>query len=102
MRFVHRGMPNTTPVEKPTCKRVCGRGNDHGNTLAFSSSVSVHGARNTSLRAAWRIWPLANQQMAAALDYAGYDYRFEFGAGGHSLFHGGALFAQTLRWLWRD
>jgi enterochelin esterase-like enzyme len=47
-------------------------------------------------------WPLANQQMAAALDYAGYDYRFEFGAGGHSLFHGGALFAQTLRWLWRD
>lgn len=45
-------------------------------------------------------WPLANQQMAAALEYAGYDYRFEFGEGGHSLRHGGALFAETLRWMW--
>ena len=46
-------------------------------------------------------WPLANQTMAAALDFAGYDYRFEFGDGGHNLRHGGALFAETLRWLWR-
>ena len=46
-------------------------------------------------------WPLANQTMAAALDFAGYDYRFEFGEGGHNLRHGGALFADTLRWLWR-
>ena len=46
-------------------------------------------------------WPLANQTMAAALDFAGYDYRFEFGEGGHNLRHGGALFAETLRWLWR-
>ena len=46
-------------------------------------------------------WPLANQAMAAALDYAGYDYRFEFGQGGHSLRHGGALFAESLRWLAR-
>ena len=46
-------------------------------------------------------WPLANQAMAAALDFAGYDYRFEFGEGGHNLRHGGALFAETLRWLWR-
>ena len=46
-------------------------------------------------------WPLANQTMAAALGFAGYDYRFEFGEGGHNLRHGGALFAETLRWLWR-
>ncbi len=46
-------------------------------------------------------WALANQTMADALNYAGYDYRFEFGVGGHSLNHGGALFADTLRWLWR-
>jgi enterochelin esterase family protein len=45
-------------------------------------------------------WPLANQQVAHALEYAGYDYRFEFGTGGHNLRHGGALFAETLRWLW--
>ncbi|MEL7157911.1 MAG: alpha/beta hydrolase-fold protein [Actinomycetota bacterium] len=44
-------------------------------------------------------WPLANQQMAAALDFAGYDVRFEFGTGGHNLRHGGALFADALRWL---
>jgi enterochelin esterase family protein len=44
-------------------------------------------------------WPLANQQVASALEFAGYDYRFEFGVGGHTLAHGGALFADALRWL---
>nr|QQZ52055.1 hypothetical protein JKL49_21880 [Phenylobacterium glaciei] len=47
-------------------------------------------------------WPQGNQAMAKALDWAGYDYRFEFGVGGHSLRHGGAIFADTLRWIWRD
>ncbi len=47
-------------------------------------------------------WPLANQQMASALSYAGYDSRFEFGEGGHSLCHGGSLFADAMRWLWRS
>jgi len=46
-------------------------------------------------------WALANRAMASALEYAGYDYRFEFGTGGHNLNHGGALFADSLRWLWR-
>ena len=46
-------------------------------------------------------WPLANQTMARALEWAGYDVRFEFGVGAHSLRHGGALFAESLRWLWR-
>lgn len=47
-------------------------------------------------------WPLANQQMASALDFAGYDFHFEFGVGGHNLCHGGALFADTSRWLLRS
>ena len=47
-------------------------------------------------------WALANQQMAAALDFAGYACRFEFGTGGHNLRQGGALFADTLRWLDAD
>ena len=47
-------------------------------------------------------WPLANQQMAAALKYKGYDYKFEFGDAGHNLKHGGAVFPDTMRWLWRD
>jgi enterochelin esterase family protein len=48
----------------------------------------------------WGNWPLANKEMAAALEFAGYDVRFEFGTGGHSLRHGGALFADALRWMW--
>ena len=47
-------------------------------------------------------WLLANQQMAAALAYAGYDHQFVVGSGGHSIKHGGALLPDTLRWLWRD
>jgi enterochelin esterase-like enzyme len=50
----------------------------------------------------WGNWPLANQQMAAALKFRGYDYRFEFGDGAHTHTHGGALLPDALRWLWRD
>ena len=46
-------------------------------------------------------WPLANQQMAAALKYMKYDYKFVFGDGGHNRRHGGALLPESLRWLWR-
>lgn len=46
-------------------------------------------------------WPLANQEMAASLSYAGYDYRFDFGQGFHSLRHGAATLPDALRWLWR-
>ena len=46
-------------------------------------------------------WPQANQAVAASLEYAGYDCKFVFGEGGHSLAHGGAVFADALRWLWR-
>ncbi len=47
-------------------------------------------------------WPLANQDMAAALKFAGYDYEFVFGDGGHNGKHGGSIFPDTKRWLWRD
>lgn len=47
-------------------------------------------------------WPLANQEMAAALKFAGYDYKFEFGDGGHNGKHGGAILPDSLRWLWRS
>jgi enterochelin esterase-like enzyme len=46
-------------------------------------------------------WPLANQEMAAALKFAGYDYQFVFGDGGHNGKHGGAILPDSLRWLWR-
>lgn len=47
-------------------------------------------------------WPLANQQMAAALKFAGYDYDFVFGEGAHNGNHGGAIFPDSMRWLWRE
>lgn len=47
-------------------------------------------------------WPLANEDMAAALKWAGYDHKIEWGEGGHSGRHGGAILPETLRWLWRD
>ena len=47
-------------------------------------------------------WTLANLTMASALQFARYDHRFELGAGGHDMLHGGALFPEAMRWLWRD
>jgi enterochelin esterase-like enzyme len=46
-------------------------------------------------------WELANRTVAAALAYHGYDHQLVIGDGGHSLRHGGALFHDTLQWLWR-
>ncbi len=47
-------------------------------------------------------WPLANQQMYAALGYMGYDVRFDFAQGyGHNSDHGGTVFPDAMKWLWR-
>ncbi len=46
-------------------------------------------------------WPLANRQMAAALEFSDYDFQFVFGEGAHNGEHGGAIFPDSLRWLWR-
>jgi enterochelin esterase family protein len=47
-------------------------------------------------------WPLANQSMAAALKFMRYDFRFDFGDGGHNGKQGGATLPDAMRWLWRD
>jgi enterochelin esterase family protein len=47
-------------------------------------------------------WPLANQQMAKALEFKGYDYTFTYGQGFHSGKHGRAILPDSLHWLWRD
>jgi enterochelin esterase-like enzyme len=48
-------------------------------------------------------WPLANQEMAAALKYKDrYDYKFVYGDGGHNGKQGGSILPDSLRWLWRD
>jgi enterochelin esterase-like enzyme len=46
-------------------------------------------------------WWLANQELAAALRFRGYDAHFDWGRGFHSLAHGGTTLPSALRWLWR-
>ena len=46
-------------------------------------------------------WPLANQQMASALRFMGYDHKFVLGDGSHNSRHGVAILPDALRWLWR-
>lgn len=70
-------------------------------TPAKPIRVVLQGGENDGVNA-YGDWPLANKVMADALAFAGYDLKFEFGTGGHSLRHGGAIFADSLRWLWRQ
>jgi enterochelin esterase family protein len=46
-------------------------------------------------------WTVANFDMAMALRFKGYDYRFEYGQGAHDRRHGAAIFPETLRWIFR-
>jgi enterochelin esterase family protein len=62
--------------------------------------VFLQGGSN-DLDVNWGNWPLANQEMAAALKFREYDYKFVFGTGTHSLRHGASIFPDSLRWLWR-
>jgi len=47
-------------------------------------------------------WPINNQVMYEALEFAGYDAKLVMGTEGHNLKHGGAILPDALRWLWRD
>ncbi len=47
-------------------------------------------------------WWIANQDMAAALEYAGYDSKFATGTEAHNNIHGSSILPDSLRWLWRD
>lgn len=47
-------------------------------------------------------WWVANQDLASALEFAGYDLKTAWGDGGHNGKHGGSIFPDAMRWLWRD
>lgn len=47
-------------------------------------------------------WPLGNKDLAAALQFAGYQYKLEMTDGGHSGKWGGELLPDALKWLWDD
>jgi enterochelin esterase family protein len=47
-------------------------------------------------------WPLGNQDLAAALQFAGYKYKLDMTDGGHSGKWGGEMLPDALRWLWNE
>jgi enterochelin esterase-like enzyme/sugar lactone lactonase YvrE len=47
-------------------------------------------------------WPLGNQDLAAALQFAGYKYKLDMTEGGHSGKWGGEMLPEALKWLWDD
>lgn len=47
-------------------------------------------------------WPIANERMASALNYQGYDHKFVYTEGGHNSNEACPLLPDALRWLWRD
>jgi sugar lactone lactonase YvrE/enterochelin esterase-like enzyme len=47
-------------------------------------------------------WWMANQMMERSLTFAGYEVNHVWGEGAHSHQHGGAIFPDAMRWLWKD
>lgn len=56
---------------------------------------------NRSRRPGWN-WVIGNLNLVAALEEKDYDYKYVFGEGSHNGNHGGCIFPDTMRWLWRD
>jgi len=49
-----------------------------------------------------RDWFVQNVRLMEALRDKGYDLNYQWGMGKHSQKHGGAVFPDMMRWLWRD
>ena len=49
-----------------------------------------------------RDWFFQNVRLTEALRDKGYDLNYQWGIGRHSQKHGGAIFPDMMRWLWRD
>jgi gluconolactonase len=47
-------------------------------------------------------WWTANLDMSAALEWAGYEVKHEWGEGGHNSKHAAAIIPDALRWIWKD
>ena len=47
-------------------------------------------------------WFVANQDLAGALKFAGYEHEFVTGTEGHNARHGGAILPDALRFIWKD
>jgi sugar lactone lactonase YvrE len=47
-------------------------------------------------------WWMANQELERSLTFAGYEVKHEWGDGPHNSNHATEIFADAMRWLWKD
>lgn len=47
-------------------------------------------------------WLIANQDMASALEYKGYQYKLIIGPGAHSMKYGASILPDAVKWLWNE
>jgi enterochelin esterase-like enzyme len=47
-------------------------------------------------------WWMANQEMERAFTFAGYEVNHVWGTGGHDSKHATEIFADAMRWVWKD
>lgn len=46
-------------------------------------------------------WYEGNRMLATALDFAGYDARYDWGDGGHNVKRSTEIFGQVMKWMWQ-
>lgn len=79
-------------------------GHQHAIAVRRSETKAIRVALQTGSRDLNTIfgdWRLANETLASALSYGGYDVELVVGEGGHTPYHGAAILPDTLRWLWQ-
>ena len=98
-------------TDNPELRAVCG--NSSGGICAFSVAwnrpdsfrkVLSHIGSFTNIRGGHNYAAMIRQtdkKLAKSLAFKDYDYKLVFGTEAHNGKHGGAIFPDSLRWLWR-
>lgn len=68
--------------------------------MSVSVYMQLRSTETCKSRCTQGSWWLANLEMEAALRYADYELRVEWGEGNHSGTHGASVLPDTLRWMW--
>jgi enterochelin esterase family protein len=70
--------------------------------IFFQDGVNDNRALTGDRYDATHDWHYQNVRLVQALTQKGYDINFTWGIGLHGQKHGGAIFPEMMRWLWRD
>jgi hypothetical protein len=88
----------------PLANQVRSRGrSSHADVASRISVVMIHAKRTepAERRLNGSAARGCDQALLAALQYAGYEARLEYGEGNHSGTHGASVLPETIRWMWR-